>query len=39
MQIVIDIPMTDEEIKNELEEQAEDFRRMGLLPTESEDKG
>lgn len=34
MQIVIDIPMTEEEIKNEFEEQTEDFRRRGLLPTE-----
>ena len=36
MQIVIDIPMTEEEIKNEIEEQIEDFRRRGLLPIESE---
>ncbi len=38
MQIEIDIPMTEEEIKNEFEEQTEDFRRRGLLPIESEDK-
>lgn len=38
MQIVIDIPMTEEEIKSEVEEQIEDFRRRGLLPIESEDK-
>lgn len=37
MQIVIDIPMTEEEIKNEFEEQTEDFRRKGLLPIESEE--
>jgi len=36
MQIVIDIPMTDEEIKKEFEEQTEDFKKRGLLPTESE---
>lgn len=36
MQIVIDVPMTDEEIENEFEEQTEDFRRRGLLPIESE---
>ena len=30
--------MTDEEIKNEFEEQTEDFRRRGLLPIDSEDK-
>lgn len=38
MDIVIDIPMTDEEIKNEFEEQTEDFRRRGLLPTGNEDE-
>ena len=38
MQIVIDIPMTEEEIENEFEEQTKDFRRRGLLPIESEDE-
>jgi hypothetical protein len=37
MQIVIDVPMTEEEIKNEFEEQTEDFRKRGLLPIESEE--
>ena len=36
MKIVIDIPMAEEEIKKEFEEQLEDFRRRGLLPIESE---
>lgn len=35
MKLVINIPMTEEEIKNEFEEQTEDFRRRGLLPIES----
>lgn len=38
MRLVIDIPMTEEEIKNEFEEQTEDFRKRGLLPTEIEDE-
>lgn len=39
MKLIIDIPMTEEEIKNKIEEAAEDFRRRGLLPIEeSEDK-
>lgn len=38
MQIKIDVPMTDEEIEKEFEEQTEDFRRRGLLPIESEVK-
>ena len=38
MQIIIALPITEEEIKNEIEEQTEDFRRKGLLPIESEDR-
>lgn len=38
MMLVIDIPMTEEEIENEFEEQTEDFRKRGLLPIESEDE-
>lgn len=34
MKLVIDIPMTEEEIKNEIKETVEDFRRRGLLPIE-----
>ncbi len=37
MQIAIEVPMTDEEIKKEIEETTEEFRRRGLLPIESEE--
>ena len=35
MKIVINIPVTDEELQKEFEEQTEEFRRRGLLPIES----
>ena len=38
MHVVIDIPITEEELQNEFEEQLEDFRRKGLLPIESENE-
>ena len=38
MEIIIDAPITEEEIENEFEEQTEDFRKKGLLPIESEDR-
>ena len=39
MEIVINIPKTDKEIKQEMEKQTEKFRKMGLLPVEeSKDK-
>ena len=38
MKLIIDIPMTEEEIRNEIKETIEDFRRRGLLPIESEDE-
>lgn len=34
MKLVIDVPMTDEELENEFAQQIEDFRKRGLLPTE-----
>lgn len=39
MRLVIDVPMTDEELENEFAEQLEDFRRSGLLPTEEPNRG
>ena len=38
MQLIIDLPMTEEEIMKELEEQRKEFIRMGLLPIESGDE-
>ncbi len=37
MEIIIDAPITEEEINREFEEQTEDFRRRGLLPIEGEE--
>ena len=45
MQVVIDIPFAEEELKQEIAEQIKEFKRNGLLPitddedsNESEDK-
>lgn len=38
MQIEIDIPLTEEELKQEIADQIEEFKRIGLLPvTDDED--
>ena len=34
MQITVEVPITDEELQNEMEEQTREFRRLGLLPIE-----
>lgn len=36
MQLVLELPWTDEELQKEFEEQLEEFRRMGLLPIEAD---
>ena len=37
MQIVIDIPITEEEFQKDAEETLERFRRAGLIPIEESD--